>query len=56
MIRQRVASKLALSSRPSAVQQQGLLAVTRRAYGNSEDKDSEITHDLLKSEIMAGES
>jgi hypothetical protein len=50
------ATKLAASQNTSPVQRQGLLAVTRRTFGHQEDKDVEITHDLLKSEIMAGEA
>jgi len=55
IIRSRVAQKLALSNTTSTVQNQGLLVVTRRAFGNIGDRDGDITNELLKSEIMAGE-
>ena len=56
IIRSMAVKKMAAATNTSAVQRQGLLAVTRRSYGNSEEQDVEITNDLLKSEIMAGEA
>ena len=56
IIRSMAVKKMAAATNTSTVQRQGLLAVTRRSYGNSEEQDVEITNDLLKSEIMAGEA